>query len=346
MKKINLLKEYKENKGFSYSSLSNLALSPSFYLFRKEKQAEGDALTLGSCIDTLLTSPDDFDNNFIINKYPKPSAQAGEFCDAILSINPGLTEEEIYTLAYDKLKEAKEKSGVSLKNKIEKFIENHNTKGGKEYIQFVIESSTSNKSVIGLEEYKQAEKICNILKTNDYTSKYFVNDDENISILYQYPIYFTLEGIEFKTLPDIVYVDHYDKTIRILDLKTTSKSIYKFIDSFFLYKYYLQYTMFYDAAEELKNSLDLKKYKVLDPLYIVQETEMYASPFMYNMSSYLKLGRIGAYYKDEYKKGYLTLGKELKWHKENNLWEYPVDVYNQEGVRIVYGDIGNAEDSK
>lgn len=338
MQKLQKLKieDYRNNPGFSYSSLSNLTVSPGYYLFRKKEKSTSLALTTGSAVDTLLTNPEEFDELFVVNTYTKPSAQLGEYCDIILSLPE---DADVYQRAYDILKK---NNGGKLRNSLDKFIESFE-KDGKEYVDFV---RNNTKLVISYQEYKNIEKICNTLKTNVYTSKYFINNDENIQILYQYPVYFTKEGMQFKVLPDIVYVNHYDKSVQMLDLKTTSKNIYKFEESFFMYNYYVQNSMDIDAYQALKQQLNIEEYKELPVLFMVCETDLYNAPFMYNFMDLQELGRNGGYYRGKRYKGYLELARELKWHKENELWEYPMDIYLTQGERVVYGEGVKPSDSK
>lgn len=320
--------EYRNHKNYNYSALSALATSPRFYKYRRDNKQSSKALDNGSAVD-ILVQPDGlevFNERFVVNDVVRPSGQLGDYIDHYFRLGD---EETAYELAGFK------RDGLA--KVTERFVTE-----GVAYYNFLKEASE--KTSIPLEDYKNIERAVNTLKTNKYTSKFFINDDENIEIKYQVPVYFKFKGFEYKILIDIVYIDHYNKTVSIYDLKTTSKGVYSFQKSFMEYRYYLQNSLYSEGLRALKLDLGLESYIRIPMKFIVQEIEGYNQPVIFNYENWHDFGKNGGYYKGDRYKGFLELSQELKWHTENDLWEYPMDIYINEGERIVeYGGTGEVQ---
>lgn len=319
--------EYRSHKNYNYSALSALATSPGLYKYKRDNKQTGQALDNGTAVD-ILVQPGGlelFNEVFIVPTVIRPSGQLGDYIDHYFRLGD---EETAYELAGFK------RDGLA--KVTERFVNE-----GREYYNFLKDSA--DKVVLPLEEYQKIERAVNTLKSNKYTSKFFSNDDENIEIQYQVPVYFNFSGFDYKILIDIVYINHYDKSISIYDLKTTSKGVYSFQKSFMDYRYYLQNSLYSEGLKALKISLGLEGYIGMPLKFIVQEIDGYNQPVVYDYKRWRDFGRDGGIYKGERYKGFVELSQELKWHTENDLWEYPMDIYLNEGERIVEYERGTTE---
>ncbi len=73
---------------------------------------------------------------------------------------------------------------------------------------------------------------------------------------------------------DRIELNHKDKTFRIIDLKTTSKMLGQFKESFEKYRYARQMAFYTQAAEEwLKQNGDGSVYEALNPIIVAVETK-------------------------------------------------------------------------
>ena len=82
------------------------------------------------------------------------------------------------------------------------------------------------KTVLSQEENDLISQIVMSIRTSPNTSKYF-QTNKNIEVLYQLAIYFPYQGVDCKALLDMVVVDHKEKTIQPIDIKTMGdQSIY------------------------------------------------------------------------------------------------------------------------
>lgn len=75
------------------------------------------------------------------------------------------------------------------------------------------------KQVLSQEENDLISQIVTSIRSNSVTGPYFI-PQPNQEILYQYPIYFSYNGVDCKALLDMVIINHDKKTIQPIDIKT------------------------------------------------------------------------------------------------------------------------------
>ena len=315
-------KEYRKHPGINQSTLGKLAGGPKGV---KQKEDEGDKsyFTLGSLVDCKLTDPDSFNEKYYMMVGDKPS-------DAMVAyaVNYLKTDDHLLAWAASGLKGDPTIVAKSSKDGKSKW-----DKEGKPYYDQL--KKAIGKQVISFDEDIQANQMVAILKSNEFTKKYFLNTYN----MYQKAIIFKYHGRECKALLDIVHIDYVGKTIRPVDLKTTGKSVFAFRRSYLDFKYYIQ-AAFYTAALQyaLKNDpefADYADYDVLPFQFVVQETNMYNSPHIFEVDDedmfVAEYGGLveGAGYEI---KGFQELMDELEYHQESDQWEYKRETYENSGV--------------
>jgi len=315
-------KEYITHNAYSYSSLSRISISPSY--FKNKITEDTTGLTIGSAVDCLLTSPSEFNDQFHIANINKPTGQMGDFVTQLLACEQA---EDCYEIAY-------ELAGFK-RDSLDKVIERFE-KEGKDYYEH--SKSSIGKKVLTKDEYTIVQSVVNVLKNNKYTRGIFNNDNLEIDVIYQLPVLYTNYevNLDFKALFDAVVINHFDRTIKSYDLKTTGKSVLGFADSFMKFRYYLQNSMYNDAISKWAKD-NYPEYTCYLMKHIAVESSKWAIPMIYDFSNFNHMGRYGGYYRSEWYKGYLDLARELDWHKKQDLWEYPKDIYDR-GERIVLYD--------
>lgn len=170
---------------------------------------------------------------------------------------------------------------------------------GNEYFQDLTKSS--GKIIIDSNTHNKILNIVSSLKTHWRTSKYFdrefQSEFENVTFIYQMPIYFNYKGVECKALLDLVVVarDEEGKIISVegIDLKTMSGNTTDFLSSIKSYRYDIQGAYYCQALNDyyaLENSIDvLKPFK-----FIVESTVTPGKPLIYEMSeALLEIGKLG-----------------------------------------------------
>jgi len=318
-KSINIVKEYRATDAINYSSLSALATSPQAY--QTKDQIEGiPAFRKGSAVDCLLTTPDDFHSEFyVMNKNKMPSDAMVRYIDEYFKTND-------HNKAYIE-------SGY--KTKAESIKERFETEG-MEYYNALKDSR--GKTLLSFDEYEQVQRAVNQILNGEFTKKYFSKQREGVEIFYQYPIYWEIMGQKCKSLLDILVVDHNRKEISPIDLKTTGKSAYYFRGAFIKWKYYLQAAFYTEAVNCWKNkNPKLENYKINNFKFLVVETSGFNPPMIYQANTNdLDIGTNGGFDKQGYRvKGFVQLIDDLCYHEETGNWDFPREMYENNGVAIL-----------
>lgn len=319
----------------SFSRLALFDRSP--YLYYKKyilgEVIEDDTTTLdiGSAVDCLITEPDEFHNRFAVATVPVPTAMMGDYVKSLyknyksLLESTPLSEEACYNSAeVTAYTEAGFK--ISLDKVKERFLAE-----GLAYFNFLKQSE--GKMTISFENFTIAQTAANILKSNRFTAKYLSETlSGNKQRFYQVDSTFTYDNINYKVKLDAIVVDHDNKTIQPLDIKTTSDSPYGFTKSMWKYRYDLQAVIYshYISTEFVKAN-NLESYTILPFKFIVINVKFPNNPLIWSFSEsdYMaaKLGKAAGYSV----KSMWEIMDDLDWHISNDLWDYTREVYENEG---------------
>ena len=341
-------KEYRELNAVSYSSLSKLAKSPQAYKLSEEAVAEEDtsAMALGSVVDILLTDKEKFDSEVYVMTANKPDSEMMlTYCRVYAETGNSASA---HTASGYKISQ----SAVATKF----------DKEGRHYYDALI--TGQGKIIIDSETLFTANTIVKELTENPFTKKYFVKED-GVDLLFQVPIEWNIHFtsltdnkpsvMKAKSLLDIIRVDHYNKVIQPVDLKTGGEG---FMKSYWRYARYLQGAMYTDAT--MFASWDkpeiAQEYAIQCMKFVYADTNLFYSPVIYNMTPKdVHAGRSGIDYIEPIdvakimdshigpeggvdtvyfatlgqtkRKGYQRLAAELDWHINNDVWNYNYDTY-------------------
>jgi hypothetical protein len=108
--------------------------------------------------------------------------------------------------------------------------------------------SAGNKKIISTETYNQVVAAVRALKENEATKKYFeANDpfDDSLQRFYQLKFKMPYEGFELRCMCDELIVDHKNKVIYPIDLKTSSHTEWDFFRSFVQWRYDIQARLYW-----------------------------------------------------------------------------------------------------
>ena len=103
----------------------------------------------------------------------------------------------------------------------------------------------SGKEIVSIEDWQDAYDMTEALHNDTYCGTLFKQTSTgDIEYLYQMqylvPVHTADEDTKLKIMADLIIVDHKNKTIQPVDLKTSSEPAYKFKDNFVKYRYDLQ----------------------------------------------------------------------------------------------------------
>lgn len=324
-------KEVFENtEGVSYSKLFKLAESPKAYQLALAEEPVSSAISIGSAVDIMLTQPENFEKEIYVMSASKPESEMMKIFS------------EIYAETGD-ASQAYMASGFKISQ--DKVLTKFNTEG-KEYHDALLKAGY--RKILDIEDLFKVNQIVNSLKDNIYTKKYFIKEDGVELIFQPYIIwdlvYYSLveehklKNTKAKSVLDIVRIDHKNKVIQPIELKTGEEG---FMRSYWRFKRYLQGAMYTTALNKaVWDKEDIaEQYEIENIRFIYADTKLYYPPVIYKMtSSDVHYGTVGRCWIDEEGrhgkikyKGYTQLAAELEWHKANNLWDYSYDIYMNNG---------------
>jgi len=325
---------FKNTIGISYSRLSKLAESPQAYKLGLAEEPDSSAISLGSAVDIMLTNPERFDEKIYVMTADKPSSEMM------------LKFVTTYVSTGDTVK-AHHESGfkIGIDAVLKKFESE-----GKDFANAL--SKAGDRKILDAEEFFKANQIVNTLKNNPFTKKYFILED-GIELLFQPNIIWDamynslvtgkVEYQTAKSVLDIIRIDHKNKKIQPVELKTGAES---FMKSYWKYKRYLQGAMYDTAIQQTLENTD-SEYDVENIRFIYADSNLLYPPVIYQMTDDdILTGKYGREYRvfagnnksiitniDNYWKikGYTQLAAELEWHEKNNQWDYSYDIYRRNG---------------
>ena len=282
-------------------------------------------LEKGTMIHEYILQPEEFWKDYIILDFEVPKVkQQKDFCEAYVSSLELLEDDkklQAYRSSYTNTKSSQIalKEASELCNKYESYINYLKQKNDKKVISFadlnLLKTIKKN-----LEEHKKAnELLYNFPNTFEVHNEFHIN--------WEYPNAFEDKELSCKSLLDRVMIDHENKKIILIDLKTTS-DIYNFQHSVEEFDYYRQLTYYWTAlAWYFKNELflDIDEY----------EGETYIIAIQSYDGNEVRVFKIDEAELSNKLKVIDNAIKRIAWHKNNNLWEHTKEYYEGNGSEIL-----------
>lgn len=334
--------DYRSLKMDSSSSLKEFSLDRKKY-YRKyilgEKIEEKDttAILTGQLAEIFLLEPHRFDEKFHLSTCEsKPSGLMGEFIDALIAIREENTndEGEVSISFENALKEAYNRSGFKLP--YEAVIKKFKGSDAEIYFNEMEDVRKKGLTVVSMKEVENAEKIAEEIKSNRFTSFILERGTDDI---WETHIQYQVEGYEvhnhfFKSMIDIVQVNHKKKTIQAYDLKVVW-NVEGFYEDYYLYRRaYIQAYLYYRALHYISLTNDAYKgYSVLPIRFIVADSANYYSPLIYVLSEEdIAKAYSGFEYKGRMYKGVKDIIEDLIFAQEGDVWNVSRENYNNNGL--------------
>lgn len=311
---------YRNHPAISQSRLKRIINHPKSY--RENKPLQGASLSMGSLVDCLVLTPDEFNDTFYLSKELEVPSAIKEIwksyykeCETFNNFD--VNDESLLLTARNLDYRSKNKDEVVLQH-----VKKH-----EEYFQAMVDSN--GKIIISQTDLDQAEQIKQSLLTNQFTSHIFEETTDT-----QLEIYWKMNdypNLEFKSLLDMCTFNHDNKTIQPRDLKTTGESTRNFKKSIYRFRYDFQ-AAFYTFALHYA----YPEYTILPFEFIVESTKFVGSPMIYRLSEYsLKIGAFGGQVDGVEYKGFIQCLNDLMWHTKEDKWDYPRELYESKGIVII-----------
>ena len=328
--------EYRKLGGFSYSILATFLRSKDPKVLIEPPIKETDSLLFGSVVDCLITEPETFDERFLVSNNI-------DISDKLKSVIKLLYDRFPNAQSLNEIPDIEKETafndldyGVSwiLSTKLKKL------ELGIAYYQLL--KNVGNKKIISMDDYTRAQTCVYELYNNPFTANYFIDtiqETPNIEHCYQLKFSTIHNGIFIRCMFDKLIVDHDNKTIQPIDLKTTSNNTEQFIHSVLEWSYYIQATMYTQILQDIIKQDDyFKDFTILPFKFIVINSRNY-HPLIWEYPVQIQNDIVIDPFESELiKHGYkpwFQLATEAFWHITNNLFDYSYESYQNNGLRTI-----------
>lgn len=286
-------------------------------------------LDKGTMIHEYILQPEEFWKDYIILDFAVPKVKQQkdllEFYANAKMVDPLASEDDILLMSYNsaysnnksidkRIQEAKE-----LVELYQNYIEYFKNKDSKKVISFadlnMLKTIKKN-----MEDHKKANEL--LFK---YPETFEVHNEFHIN--WEYPNASTLGDLPCKSLLDRVMIDHTNKKIILVDIKTTV-DVYNFKHSVEEFDYCRQLAYYWLAIHwYFKNEpkLNIEEYEYETYIVAVQSHDGYeVRVFKFNPKTI--------------EERLVTIDyaiKRIAWHKNNNLWDHMKEYYDEDGAELL-----------
>lgn len=336
----------------SYSSLKQYDKSRSTF-FKENilglyvEKEETLATLLGSICHLMFADPDygsenydissnpEFDAKFVLSQAEIPTGQMGELIEMLLKrTKQSLDTEGIQTDSFENIfKDAVTNVKYDYNLKEVKFIgknmetilelfQKPDKKGNIPETYYQEALKNVNKSLVSVNILDKAKSLVDMTFSHPHTSDIMnLHQGCNTEVFREMVILYELRGLEYRSMVDMLHVNHDDQTIQPFDFKITYDVETGFEYTYLKFSYYLQIGLYDFAVRSWALEHDLGAYKVLPMQYIAIDAQGNASPVVYKMTSTdVLMGQRGFSIRGKTYNGVLGIHSELSWNLESGDW--------------------------
>lgn len=261
---------YRADPALSYSTLAKYEREGFNNLDKLFDRIDTPSLTFGSAVDSIITgSQEEFDERFIVADFPSTPDTIikivndvfREFCDTYKDLN-SIPDVEIIHRASSFNYQPNWKPETRAKVIKEKGADYYN-------LLFIADGKT----VLSTQTYQDVCNAVRALKESTATKFYFAPNnpfEPNIERFYQLKFKGEFEGVKYRNMADLIIVNHKEKWIKPVDLKTSSHTEWDFYKSFVNWRYDIQARLYWAIIRQNMNKDEyFRSFKLLDYEFIV-----------------------------------------------------------------------------
>lgn len=274
----------------------------------------------GTLMHMYILENDLFNKEVAVIDYITPkSPQQKKFCEDFVQYKKKNTIKKAAITAYQ------DSYKISGKEEVwhEKAVGLH--KELKQYIKYL--STTPNKQVISTKDYEKLKDIEREVKGHKMASKLLYGEskviDTGVDHYNELVVLWEYNKIKCKSMLDKVIVDRNNKTIILVDLKSTA-NLTTFDESFTTYEYARQLAFYWMAiqkqSKELFDISNLEEWKAETKIVAIDKISNEVKTFPITDSKIF----IAA-------KDLKHLLRKATWHITNNKWDYSQEYYEGNG---------------
>lgn len=265
---------YRQDPAYSYSTLAKFSREGFNNLSTLFDKVDSPSLTYGSVVDCLVTGDrKEFEDRFFVADFP-------ELADSRIKAIKAVYLRTMGNIPWDKISDsvfnsAIEETQFQMNWKPETRVKVIK-ECGKEYYDLL--TISADKTLISTAVYNDALSAVRALKTSSATSEYFADNDpfnDNIERCYQLKFKGSFESYNLRCMADLLYVDHINKFVCPVDLKTSSHKEWDFYKSFIDWRYFIQAQLYwYIIRQDMDKDDYFKDFKLLDYRFVVVNNQI------------------------------------------------------------------------
>lgn len=309
--------EYRADDALSYSTLAKFAREGFDMLGSLFDKVETPSLTFGSAVDALITGgQEEFDKNFFVANFPTIKDSVEKVVKSLFA-SYGTTCRTINDIKEADVITATEVNGFQLNWKPETRAKVIKEQGFEYYSLMFL---AKDKKIISEELKQKIDNAVEALRTSEATKFYFEPNNpfnKDIERFYQLKFKANINGIDFRCMADEIVVDHKNKVIYPVDLKTSSHTEWEFYKSFAQWRYDIQSRLYWRIIRANMDKDEVyKDYELADYTFIVVNKET-LTPLKWVYGGTKKEGTI--VYGNNFKcQDPVEIAQELKYYLEQN----------------------------
>ena len=262
---------YRQDPALSYSTLAKFDRTGFNGIPNLFDKISTPSLQFGSIVDCIMTDGDDeFAKKYFVADLPELETKEILICKQIYDNSKTSLKEIPEQTILDAIISNEYHQNWQEKTRVKVFIEHT-----AEYYSCMV--LANGRDIITKKMYKDAIDCVEALRTSEATKNIFspvCAFDDDIEKLYQLKFKTTLHDIDYRCMADLLIIDHKNKIVYPIDLKTSSHYEWDFYKSFIDWSYHIQARLYWRIIRNIMNKDDVfKDYLLADYQFVVVNKE-------------------------------------------------------------------------
>lgn len=262
--------EYRADPALSYSTLARYEREGFNNLDKLFDRIETPSLTFGSAVDSIITGGQkEFDERFMVAEFPSIPDSIVKIIKLLYKQYAG-TYRSLLNIPDNSIIRETEDQNYQMNWKPETRAKVIREKGTDYYNLLFV---AGDRCIIDTQTYQDVCNAVKALKESKSTQLYFADDnpfEPDIERLYQLKFKGEFGGITYRNMADLIIVNHKEKWVKPVDLKTSSHTEWDFYKSFVDWRYDIQARLYWAIIRQNMDKDEyFKDFKLLDYDFIV-----------------------------------------------------------------------------
>lgn len=277
-------KGYRADPALSYSTLARYEREGFNNLDKLFDRIETPSLTFGSAVDSIITGgQEEFDERFMVAEFPSMPDSIVKIIKSLYKQYAG-TYRSLLNIPDNSIIRETEDQNYQMNWKPETRAKVIREKGTDYYNLLFV---AGDRCIIDTQTYQDVVNAVRVLKESSSTKLYFADDnpfEPDIERLYQLKFKGEFDGITYRNMADLIIVNHKEKWVKPVDLKTSSHTEWDFYKSFVDWRYDIQARLYWSIIRQNMDKDEyFKDFKLLDYDFIVVNKRT-LTPLVWNCS--------------------------------------------------------------